>query len=253
MNAYEQKLECRRQRLEAAAERAEAEANAHQKASERMLAVIPLGQPILIGHHSEAADRRYRARAYRQMEKSAELSAKAKQLARRAQSVGEGGVSSDDPDAVAKLQSQLEKLEEKQAKLVAANKLVRKNDRAGLAAMGLSESTIAGLFEPDFSGRIGVSDYVLKNNSANIRRIKARIAELQKPKVARAPIVGDGFRVVEDSELNRVAIEFDSRPSAEQIAKLKANGFHWSPNRGAWLRMLNNAGWYAAECVVRGA
>lgn len=32
---------------------------------------------------------------------------------------------------------------------------------------------------------------------------------------------------------------------------LKSRGFRWSPSEGAWQRLLNNAGIYAARYVVQ--
>ena len=65
--------------------------------------VIPFGQPILVGHHSETRDRNYRKRIHGQLpEERFDASKKAKRRsAERAASVGKGGISSDDPEAVA--------------------------------------------------------------------------------------------------------------------------------------------------------
>lgn len=62
MNAYEEKQNRRRARYEARASRAEAEANETSERARDMLHVIPPGQPILVGHHSEGRDRRFRAK-----------------------------------------------------------------------------------------------------------------------------------------------------------------------------------------------
>ena len=50
---------------------------------------------------------------------------------------------------------------------------------AAAVAAGYSEKVAAGLFEPDFCGRLGFPSYELTNNGANIRRIKGRIDELR--------------------------------------------------------------------------
>lgn len=54
--------------------------------SDRMASFIPMGQPILVGHHSEGRDRNYRARIWAKMGKSVEESKKAEYWERRAQS-----------------------------------------------------------------------------------------------------------------------------------------------------------------------
>ena len=53
MNAYEQKQANRLARYERAAQLTEAAASAASNQASRMASVIPFGQPILIGHHSE--------------------------------------------------------------------------------------------------------------------------------------------------------------------------------------------------------
>lgn len=84
-------------------------------------------------------------------------------------------IKSDDPQAYEKLQAKLAYLEGRSAMMRDANKLVRKNDRAGLAAMGFSEKSIDGLFTKDFAGRLGFPDYDLKNTNAEARRTRQRL------------------------------------------------------------------------------
>lgn len=177
MNAYEQKQAARQERLEAAADRARREA----------------------GHYSEGRDRRYRDRAHRHMDKACVAQKRSEELDRRAASVGSGGISSDDPDAVAKLRRQFEDLEHRQATYVSTNKMIRKGDREGLAGLGFSETEIAKLFEPDWAGRIGIPDYVMKNNGANIRRLRKRIESLEAKATApaREPIEAPSRRLSE--------------------------------------------------------
>ncbi|WP_232431335.1 DUF3560 domain-containing protein [Cupriavidus sp. UYPR2.512] len=71
-----------------------------------MASVIPFGQPILTGHHSEGRDRRYRARVHATFGRAFELHDTANALDRRAEAVGKGGVSGDDPEAIPKLTSE---------------------------------------------------------------------------------------------------------------------------------------------------
>jgi len=99
MNDYEAKQERRRERLRARAERLHAEGVARVKRGDDALHLIPLGQPILIGHHSEKSDRAYRNRALNNIGKGYELQTEARQVAARAEAVGTGGISSDDPEA----------------------------------------------------------------------------------------------------------------------------------------------------------
>ncbi len=60
--AYAAKRNAKIERITKAAQRTEAEAGARLNTARKMAAVIPFGQPILIGHHSEKRDRNYRGR-----------------------------------------------------------------------------------------------------------------------------------------------------------------------------------------------
>ena len=260
MNSYEAKLEARRQRLETKADKLTSEGNARIERAKKMASIIPFGQPILIGHHSEKGDRAYRGRIRGNFEKGYSALQAAGEVAAKAAAVGTGGISSDDPDAVQKLSEQLEALMKRQAHMTASNRLVRKNDRAGLAAMGMSENAIEALFRPGQVGGMGYAQFQLSNNSANIRRIKQRIAEMERLAAARAAAADEapketlhnsGVRLVENVEANRLQLFFPGKPSAEVRDKLKRDGFRWAPSEGAWQRQLNNAARYAATCVLR--
>ncbi len=225
----------------------------------RMASVIPLGQPILVGHHSEGRDRRYRGRIHETYRRSFEAQSQAAQFRQRAANVGTAGVSSDDPEAIDKLRAKLISLESLQSRMKAGNTIVR--DRkltdaekiAGLVKLGLKETNAAKALTPDFAGRVGFPDYALKNNGAEIRRVRARIEALEAAQQApgREPVQGDGCVIEEDRDENRVAIRFEAIPVPEVRARLKAYGFRWSPTRRAWVRMLSNGAWYAARAAMR--
>lgn len=252
MNHYEERLAAKKERLEARAAKLQAESDAAYQTSKSMADAIPFGQPILVGHHSETRDRNYRAKIGKKMDKSIEMQKKADDCARRAANVGTGGISSDDPEAVAKLKSKLEGLEKAQKIMVAANKYVRNNDRDSLRALKLTERQIDELFKPDFCGRLGFPGYALSNNNAEIRRLKQRIEQLQK-QAERENVEKqfDGFTYREDTEENRVMFLFDGKPCEETRKTLKSNGFKWSPRRGAWVRHLNGNGLWGAKMVIR--
>jgi hypothetical protein len=131
------------------------------------------------------------------------------------------------------------------------NALIRKNDRAALAKLGMTPEQIEALFKPDFCGRVGFASYQLSNNNANMRRIKERIAILETAtKQEDKEIQGNGFTVREDVAENRVMVLFDAKPEKDICRLVSSNGFKWSPTRTAWVRQLNNAGRYAAKCLI---
>lgn len=232
MNKYEAKQQARRERLEARADRARSAANMTYNRARSMASAIPFGQPILVGHHSEGRDRNYRKRIHNTFGKAFALQDQAATLAQRAESVGTGGISSDDPDAIDKLREKLATLEADQDRMKKTNALIRRDNRAGLAALGYSADAIESLFKPDFAGRIGFASYELTNNNANIRRIRGRIAELQKmAERTDREVSGDGYKYREDVEDNRAAFVFDAKPCKAVRELLKRNGFVFSPSR----------------------
>lgn len=251
---YELRQAMRRERLEKAAERARVRANAAYKRSDLSEAAsgIPFGQPILVGHHSERRHRKAIERANNAMRKSIEEDKRAGELEAKAAAVGEGGISADDPEAIAKLTEKLAQLEAARDKMKAANKAIRAGDDAALVAL-VGEANAEQLKKPDFAGRIGFADYQLTNNSAECRRVKKRIEQLRAVANVETKTIETnlGFECVMNAEENRVQLVFPGKPSAEIRTILKRNGFRWAPSQGAWQRMLNNAGRYAAECVGR--
>ncbi|WP_321574927.1 DUF3560 domain-containing protein [Paraburkholderia franconis] len=180
MNRYKAKQQARRARLEASAERARSASGMHYTRAKTMSSAIPSGQPILVGHHSEGRDRRYRARVHAAFGKAFALHDQAAELDRRAAAVGKGGISGDDPEALDKLRAKLADMEERHERIKRTNALIRREDRAGLARMGYTAEAIDKLFLPDWRGRAGFASYELTNSSANIRRVRERIAALEK-------------------------------------------------------------------------
>lgn len=173
-------------------------------------------------------------------------------------SVGTGGISSDDPQAVEKLEAKLATLEKHQEMMKAANAAIRMKDpakgNAKLAELGYTPEDIAKLRAPDFCGRIGYPAYELQNNNANIRRIRGRIAELKK-RTENTPEGWefDGGRVVVNTAENRLQIIFDGKPDADIRTELKGEGFRWAPSQGAWQRQLTDNAMRAArrlKCIA---
>lgn len=221
-NSYEQKQQRRQERYEALAEKAEKEAEAAHQAADRISSFIPFGQPILVGHHSERRHRRDLARIDKKMRQAIEASKKSDYYAQRAASVGQGGISSDDPDAIEKLRDKLAELEERHAQMKAANKQT------------------PGTYPA----------YALQNSSANLRRYRQRIAHLEKAATRQTAVIElPGLTIRHDVEENRVMLIFAKKPSPEILKLCKKHGFKWSPTRTANVRFLSNAAIYAAEVI----
>lgn len=240
---FEERRARRIERLQARAALKQREGNALIEQSTRMGDAIPMGQPILVGHHSEKRDRNYRARMHNKMRKGVDTLDYAAQLAHRAAAAEENtAIFSDDPKATEKLEEKLARLEKQQALMTAANKCVRKNDREGLLDLGFSETRIEQLFTPDFVGRLGFPSYALTNNSARIRDVKKRIANLKAQANDKTTelMIGE-VKIVDNVEENRVQLYFPGKPDDQTRQMLKTCGFKWSPYGGCWQR--HRGGW----------
>ena len=255
MNSYEEKQAARKLRLEERAAAAKAESDRVYSKARDMASAIPFGQPILIGHHSEQRDTNYRNRIHTTYGKAFALQDKAEHYERAAAGVGTAGISSDDPEAIQKLRAELAAVEQAQARMKEANKVIRGNatpeaQRAGLIAVGFSEAEAGELVKGDFCGRVGFASYALSNNNANARRIRLRIEQLEKLRQRESvEIQGSGYTYREDTDENRVMFRFPAKPAKEVRELLSGHAFRWSPSRDAWVRQLNNAGLWAAKRV----
>ena len=170
------------------------------------------------------------------------------------QSVGRGGISADDPAALEKLEAKLETLERDQQTMKAVNAYFRKHKTLD-GCPHISEDTIrkiqAKMDNLSFGRqRQPYPAWALSNNNANIKRVRDRIAELERK--AERPPTGwafDGGEVVINTEENRLQVLFDEKPGEEMRRELKGRGFRWAPTQGAWQRQLTDNALYAAKQI----
>jgi hypothetical protein len=248
-------------RLDTRARALGAAASATWQRASAMADRIPFGQPILVGHHSEGRDRRYRAKIRRTFDRAHETQQAAEGAASAAKAAAKNrAISSDAPDAIARLRAKMSKLERWRDLGKAINRAIRLTDHAkgavALRALGLTDEQIAAYRKPDFAGRIGVPDYEFTNTGSEIRRIKKRIADLEAEaaRAAAAPLiereVAPGVVVTEDAADNRIRLTFPGKPDEATRDMLKAAGFRWSHTAQAWQRQPNNGARYAAARIV---
>jgi hypothetical protein len=244
MNDYECKQAAKKARYIEIAEKLEAEAQRLYEYDRQQMELIPLGQPILVGHHSEGRHRAALKYSHKRLHKICELRNKAKRYRHKA-SVINHAISSDDDDALIKLKNKLSKLEANQEVMKKINAEYRKGGFDAIT--GITEEDKAYLKAKmqrfDWQKKPYPS-YSLSNNNAEIRRIKQRIAELEarNQEAPREAMQGNGYKVTENQEDNRIWFEFDEKPIPAICQIMKQHGFKWSPSRRAWVRMLNQAG-----------
>lgn len=160
----------------------------------------------------------------------------------------------DDPQAAAKLEAKLVKLESAQETMKAVNAYFRKNKTLeGCPSLTPEQITklqqeMAQSWHLDKSRPYPA--YMLSNNNAEIRRIRGRIEQVRQHEETNfAGWVFDGGRVEANKADNRLQVFFDGKPDEAARDELKANGFRWAPSVGAWQRQLNKNAYYAAGYI----
>ncbi len=251
--AFEEKKAARVQRMQGRSAKLRAEAEAVYAKARAIGDHIPMGQPILVGHHSERRHRRDLKRIDGAYSKAAKLSREAETLAPRARSAERNKtISSDDPNALEKLRAKIADLDEDRARGVAINAAIRKGGDvlAALTKLGLKQDIARKFLEKDFAGRVGVPDYQFKGNSAERRRLEQRVKVLEaQAKAAPKPSEDVGLATISEAD-NRVRVVFPSIPPEPLRRALKSAGFRWSPTAGAWQRHASHAAWVAARKIA---
>ena len=256
---YEERKQNRINRFEELASKARSESTTVFSYAQKISSFIPMGQPILVGHHSEKSHRRDLNKIDNAMRKSIELDKKAEYYNNRAEAAEDNNaISSDDPQAVEKLAKKIENMEKAQALMKAANVIIRNKKMSeiqkveALEKLGLSNKNAIERLQPDFCGRIGFADYKLQNNNANLARCKKRLAELQKAETQTTTEKKiNGVKIVDNVEENRLQLFFPGKPSDEIRTQLHRSGFHWSGFLGCWQRFRSNAANYEAERILK--
>ena len=258
---FEERRQNRKDRYEELANKNRQQSEERYDAARSIGSRIPMGQPILVGHHSERGHRADLKRIDNNMRKSIDHSDKADYYERRAQTIEhDRTIYSDDPEAIQKLKHRLTELEKHQAWMKQINRLCRSKKLTDEQIAehledeyGLSASGIRGLLNPQYSyQKRGFQTWQLSNNNANTRRIKERIAQLEKAETEeiRERIMGE-VKLADSVEHNRLQIFFPDKPSAEVRTRLKQQGFRWSRQQGCWQRHRGNTATYQAERIVR--
>ena len=159
--------------------------------------------------------------------------------------LAEHPISGADPNAIEKLTKKLERLQEEHKEHLAANKKAAAEVKAGRASYAYGTFGAVTTNE----GK-ELPTYFTDNESAEIRRIKGRIEQLQRREEKPAKTdAGEGWNLYEDNEAGRICFEFDGKPEQEIINTLKSNGFRWSPSRKRWQRQNTDNGLRAADRV----
>lgn len=273
---FEERKEMRAERRAKRAEKLMAEAEGSRKVFDRIHDAIPFGQPILVGHHSERRHRRDLKRASSHFDRWMQLSQRARELGARSES---DAIRSDDPDALAKLQVELDIAKVERELEKNANAQVRKlGRRAELAQPGKklgipewlriidaledvpdpmkqklrSYATFATWRSPQFGNHTAARIKYLEERIATLNH-RAKVEARTEERSLKGTVDGMEFTAEENRAVQRVQIVFTGKPSEVVRGRLKRLGFKWAPSQGAWQRLLTPAAWASAESFARDA
>jgi hypothetical protein len=219
----------------------------------KMADAIPLGQPILEGHHSEKADRFYRKKISRTYEQAFELEKKAQYYADKAVAAeSNDSISSRDPEAVEMLKEKILSLETERDYIKAMKKKVRKAKTIGDVKTLLSQEEFTAYTRLSH-GEVHIPQHVLTNRGAVIRNTKERLRSLENldsQEITDVTIGDAAIRYLPHSRMMEVV--FPGKPSAIILTWLKQNGFRWAPSRKCWSSNYNSRRWDGVKSLLQG-
>lgn len=230
----EHKLEKREEWAAKASERCTAEFETARQITEH----IPFGQPILVGHHSEAGHRRAIERSAGHMDKGCEAYNLAKyheSKARGLQDQLERTIFSDDEDAVERIEAKIAEREALQERYKNANKVIRSKMTADekvaeLVKLGFEEESARERVEKNAQ----IPAYAMTNNNSEIRRLKQRLVSIKARNARReaAEQSENGVTVTHCTGTAYIEVTFAEKPDRSIINDLKTSGFYW--RQGSW-------------------
>ena len=231
---YQERKQKRIDALNAKASKSSIEANQEFAKAKKMGSIIPFGQPILIGHHSEGKHRRLIKKIDNAHRKAFEADERAAYYQDKAESAENNNlISGDDTEAVDRLKNKLNDFEIAKERMKAINKAWKQGGKL-LYELGLHDEEIEKIKS---SVTKIYPTWQISNMNAEIRRIKKRIEELTKldqMQTESTKFSNGEMRI--NTEINRIQFIFDDIPSEETRKLLKSRGFKWSPKEKAWQR-----------------
>jgi Domain of unknown function (DUF3560) len=190
---YRERRLVKAERLNGWAAGRDANAEASDAGAMAIIENIPLGQPILVGHHSESLARRDHARFNSGISRSIEHTAKAEEMRRKAANIvtaADRSIYSDDPDAIQRLETKLAELETKRDRIKAYNGTVKgeSKDLTILSADELKDLlSYRSAHVNDFDPGWKYPAYALTNISGNINRTRKHLEALRRQSQQAAP------------------------------------------------------------------
>ena len=162
-----------------------------------------------------------------------------------------------DADAIARLEEKIVSLRAMQDRMKAINSAHKAfmKDAKTLEESALSQrdKDLIRRYVPAYTWEPHpFAPYQLSNNNATIRTAEKRLEQLQVAKATPEKTIecASGLRVEDCPADNRVRLFFPGKPEYEVRAKLKKNGFRWSPTIGAWQAYRNTWSMALAQSFI---
>lgn len=226
---YRERMERRAEQRREWAEKRAAKSESALNQGRTMLDAIPLGQPILVGHHSEKRDRRYRERAVNKIGQGFEHGKMAEHHESRADGIEhqlDRSIFDDDPDAIERLEERIAELEAKRERMKQANA----DYRAGLTKEQRAEFKAMTQWQRE--EHLPYPAYSFTNLGGNIRRLKQRIPVIQRQR-ERAAAAEESETGITITGTDWINVTFADKPARSVLDALKAAGFRYS--KGTWM------------------
>jgi len=237
------RLERKTEKREEWAAKARARSEASFAAASAIADRIPLGQPILVGHHSERRARRDQARIHGSMDKGVEehkLAEHHDQKRRGLEIQLDRTIFDDDPDAVEQLEARIAEREKSAAYQNTLNKAWRSGYKKGGVEGAIAALVAAGASEAlarETARTVALCSWLERGpfsatgDRAAVRADKERIrAILAKRERASLAEQAPGGVLIQGAEYVRVT--FPEKPARETLNALRAAGFRWGS--GSW-------------------
>lgn len=189
---YRDRREARADRLDGWADKRQVRGSATLATTRERADMIPFGQPILVGHHSERGHRNmldridngYR-RAFEDLNKADTMHSKAANI----RAAADRAIYSDDDDAIDKLRARIAELEAERDRVKAYNTTCRKGapDLSLLTPYQRGGLETQARHMPDYHARIKQQcpPYMLSNLSGNIGKQRKRLEQLEREATTR--------------------------------------------------------------------
>ena len=198
---------------------------------------IPLGQPIVVGHHSEGWARRDQARIQAAGEQAYESRAMAEQHRSKAAGIErqlDRSIFSDDPDAPERLAERIVHLEATRETMKRTNAAYK---AGGIEAVRAQCGEVQAVECARTLARCHwqttpFPPYALTNVGANIRRLKGRIEEIARQGREQAAAEGASGGVLVTGTDDFINVRFAEKPERSILDALRAAGFAWAG--GTW-------------------